>query len=86
MHTAETGATVTANILLLAPRKVVNEGSVAFTDRPHNSAAVAGMGNGPVAMARGNEVAAMARAERDATIVGAQRAGWNDRKRQLLLL
>jgi hypothetical protein len=86
MHTAEEGATVSANIMLLTPRKVVNEGSVAFTDRAHNSAAVAGLGIGPVAIARANEVAAMARAERDATIVGAQRTGWKDRKRQLLLL
>jgi hypothetical protein len=84
MHTAEEGATVSANIMLLTPRKIVDQGSVAFTDRAHNSAAVAGMGNGPVAIARANEVASMARAERDMVIVGAQRADWNNR--HLLLL
>jgi hypothetical protein len=73
MHTADAGATVTANIMLLTPRKVVNEGSVAFTDRAYTAAAVAGLGDGPVAMARANEVAAMARAERDAIMVGEQR-------------
>jgi hypothetical protein len=83
MHTAEEGATVSNNLQLLAPCKVVNEGSVAFTDRAHNSAAVAGLGNGPVAIARANEVATMARAERDAIIVGVERPGWN--KRHLLL-
>ncbi|WIA14344.1 hypothetical protein OEZ85_002873 [Tetradesmus obliquus] len=59
MHTAEEGATVSANLLLMTPRKVVNEGSVAFTDRAHNSAAV---GTAAAAAAAAAQTAAAAAA------------------------
>lgn len=58
------------------PHHVHNKGSQAFTDNAALSAATAGQGNGPAALAFGAEIAASARSHRDKAPFAGPRDGF----------
>lgn len=70
MFTGENGrdTAISSNTNAFRPVTSRNRGSIALTDTAAKSAATAGMGDGPVAMAWGLEVASLARASRDAPL------------------
>ena len=68
---------LSGNSVSFKARHTNNKGSHAFTEVSGTSAATAGQGNGPAALAFGAEVASFARSHRDKAPFGGPRDGFN---------
>lgn len=77
---------ISYNFMLFRPATSRNkDSSTAFTDTAARSAAEAGLGNGPVAMAWGLETASFSRAWRDAAVKEGRQNKWRNSMRRHLL-